>query len=103
MISEILQSLGLKYEDLKPEEKKVYDAWSAVLQKPDVTIEDLKRILPAELQKARAEHEKYENTEKAELFWKAYVRILSMLTSIITTPGQEREALKEQLAKKFSL
>jgi hypothetical protein len=103
MISEILQKLGLKYEDLKDEERKIYDAWSAVLTKPDVTIEDLKRILPAELAKARAEHEKYENSEKAELFWKAYVRILSMLTSIITTPGQEREALKQQLQKKFSL
>jgi hypothetical protein len=103
MINEILQKLGLKYEDLKDEERRLYDSWSAVLTKPDVTIDDLKKILPAELQKARAEHEKYDNTEKAELFWKAYVRVLSLISSIITTPAAEREALKEKLRKRFDI
>lgn len=103
MINEILTKLGLKYEDLKDEERKIYDAWTAILNKSDVTIEDLKRILPSEIEKARAEHEKYENSEKAELFWKAYVRILSLLTSIISTPAKEREALKEQLKQKFKI
>ncbi len=103
-ISDIFQKLGIKgYDDLKTDEKKVYMAWEQVLHRPDVTMEDLKKILPAEIQKAEAELEKYDNSPQKDLFHKAHLKTLRLLASIITTPEKERAALEQQLRQKFKL
>ncbi len=104
MLDELLHKLGLsRYEDLREEERYVYRQWASILTTKDVTIEDLKKFLPGELDRARAEAEKYENSEKRDLFFKAYSRLLTTLTQIITTPAVQREQLRERLKKQFNL
>jgi hypothetical protein len=55
-ISDIFEKLGIKgYDDLKEAEKKVYLSWAETLSRKEITLEDLKRILPAELERANRE------------------------------------------------
>ena len=50
MIKEILQKLGIRsIDNLKQDERATYMQWFAVLARDDVTIDDLKKLLPAEL------------------------------------------------------
>jgi hypothetical protein len=57
MLQEFLQKLVIKDSgSLKEAERKVYLNWSEVLSsKKDIRFEDLKRILPAELDRADRE------------------------------------------------
>ncbi len=103
-ISEIFERLGIKgFDELREDERKVYLAWQEILHKPDVTIEDLRKILPIELEKANTELRSHENSEKKDAFYKAYCTILSTLTTIITAPERDRKALEQQLKQKFKL
>lgn len=111
MFSEIFDAINRKFpnrkvsgfEDLNEQEKVIYNAWAVILNKPDPTIDDLKKLLPAELERARKEQNAYENTEKKDLFFKAYIRLLETVTAMIVSPQQEREALKERLRKQFNI
>jgi len=104
MIDQILQKLGLKsIDDLKPAEKATWMQWAAILGKADVTLDDLKAILPKELERAKAELLKYENSKEKDLFHKAYMTCLETITKIIVTPAKEREQLRSMLKQKYGL
>jgi hypothetical protein len=104
MIDQILQKLGIRsIDDLKPAERATWMQWTSILAKGDVTIEDLKKLLPIELERARDELLKYENSKEKDLFHKAYITALETITKIVTTPTQERENLKSMLIKKYGL
>jgi hypothetical protein len=104
MLERILQKLGIKsIDDLKPSEKATWVAWSKVLGRPDVSIEDLKKLLPIELERANVELRNAENSPKKDSYYKAYCSILAMLTKMIVAPTQEREQLKAMLNKKYGI
>ena len=104
MLKQILEKLGVKdYSELKEQERQVYLKWAEILNKPDFTIDDLKKFLPLELARADEELRHYENSDKKELYYKAYTRILQMLTDLLTAPEKERKALEGQLSNQFNL
>jgi hypothetical protein len=104
MFSEILEKLGIKSPDeLTPEERAVYQQWAKTFAAAEVTIDTLKQFLPGELARARAEAMKYENSEKRDLFFKAYCRLLDTLTQIIVTPAAQRDQLRERLKQQFHI
>ena len=104
MLEQILQKLNLKsIDDLKPAERATWMQWAKILGKTDVTIEDLKKLLPIELERARAELLKYENSKEKDLFHKAYITALETISKIIITPEKEREQLKAMLKQKYGL
>lgn len=104
MIELILQKLGLKsIDDLTPAERATWQGWTTILGKADVTIDDLKKILPIELDKARAELLKYDNSPEKDLFHKAYITALETMTKIILTPEKERDNLRAMLKTKYQL
>ena len=104
MLKQILEKLGVKdYSELKAEERAMYLKWAEIFNKPDLTIDDLKKFLPLELARANEELRQYENSDKKELYFKAYTRILQMLTDLLTAPEKERRALEGQLRQKFNL
>lgn len=104
MLSKILEKLGVTdYSQLKDQERQTYLQWADILNKPELSIEDLKTILPAEIERVTIEWRKYENDDKRDLYFKVYARILQMLTDMITAPEKEREDLKKRLEKQFNL
>jgi len=104
MLELILQKLGLKsIDELKPLERETWRQWATILGKPDITIEDLKKLLPIEIARAHAELLKYENSKEKDLFQKAYITALETITKIIVTPSAERDSLRSMLKQKYGL
>jgi hypothetical protein len=104
MFQELLEKLGIKsVDELTEEERKTYQAWSQVLNKPETTIDDLKTFLPKEIERLEVELEKYDNSDKRELYFKSCLRNLKLIANIITTPEKERAQLREQLRQRFGI
>ena len=104
MLDKLLETLGVKkIEDLTEEERALYRQWSHILAKPDTTIQDLKALLPKELDRAHEELRKFDNSEKRQMFYAAYSEFCLYLTKIIITPAQERDTLRTHLKQKFNL
>ena len=104
MLEQILQKLGLKsIDDLKPAEKATWMQWATILGKADITIEDLKKFLPIELERASVELRKHDNSAQKDAYYKAYGDILATITKVINSPTQERDSLKAMLRQKYGL
>lgn len=104
MLNFLLEKLGIKSpDDLKPAELATYQNWARILAKPEATIEDLKVLLPKELDRANAELRKHENSPKKDAFYKAYCELLATISKIISAPTQERDALKQFLKTKYGI
>ncbi len=104
MFEQILAKLGLKsIDDLKPAERHTWLQWAKILGKNDVTIEDLKKFLPVEIERGNAELRKHENSDKKDSYYKAYTTILELITKIIVTPEKERDNLRAFLKNKYDI
>ena len=104
MLNQLLEKLGIKTpDDLKPAELITYQQWATILAKPEATIDDLKKLLPKELDRANAELRKFDNSEKKDAFYKAYCELCQTITKIITAPTQERDNLKLFLKNKYGI
>jgi intergrase/recombinase len=104
MLEQILAKLNLKsIDELKPAERATWQQWARILSKTDVTIEELKKFLPQELERATIELRKHENSPQKDSYYKAYGDIISLLTKFITSPEKEREQLKAMLKQKYGL
>ncbi len=101
-LSKLLEKLNLKYEDLTAEEKKDYEQWSQVLSQPDVSIDDLKKFIPAQLEILEREQNSYENSKEKDLYLKAQIRNLKMIHAFILGPEQRRKWLEDHLNKKLT-
>jgi len=103
-IEQILDKLGIKsIDDLQPAERETFNQWQVIIAKPDVTIDDLKGILPKKLERANHELHNHENSEKKDSYYKAYASILEYLNKIILTPAKDRDTLRAHLKQKFNL
>jgi hypothetical protein len=105
MLQAILEKLGIKdFGALKEAERKVYLNWADLLSsKKDITIEDLKRILPAELERANKELADFEGGAKKLNYYQAYANLCRFLITTITGPEEQRKQLEQQLKRKFKL
>ena len=105
MLHELLEKLGIKdFGNLKEAERKVYLNWAEILSsKKDITIEDLKRILPAELERANKELADFDGSAKKLNYYQAYANLCRFLITTITGPAEQRKQLEQQLKQKFKL
>jgi len=104
MLDALLQKLGLQSPDeLTEAERKTYQQWAQILSKTDVTIEDLKKILPMELDRAHSELRSFNNSKEKDMFYKAYAELCGNIGKIITAPQQQREQLRTFLKNKFGI
>ena len=79
-----------------------YDEYSQVLSQTEITMEDLKAFIPAQLKRLQSEQNDYRNTEKKDLFLKAAIRNLEMIFAFIQGPQSRRKWLEETLNKQLS-
>jgi len=104
LLRQILEKIGIKdFSELKTQERVVYEAWNAILLKDDVTLDDLKKILLGETERVRRELAPFENSGTKDLYLKAYMNLLDLITKIIVTPEKERAALQAELKRRFGL
>jgi|SRR5581483_9661819 len=104
MLQQLLEKLGIHDIDkLTAEERKTYQTWATILAAPDVTFDDVKKLLAKEEERATAELKNFENTKDKQIFYQALARLASTLKLFIETPANEREALKAHLKQVFHI
>ena len=97
----LLDKLGLKYEDLTEEEKKTYTEWSQTLSQPEVTIDDLKKFIPSQIEQLEHSQNDYQNSKEKDLFLKAQIRNLKMIHAFILGPEQRRKWLESHIQSRI--
>lgn len=104
MLDALLEKLNLKGPDqLTQAERETYLQWAQILAKSDVSIDDLKKILPKELERANAELRDFKNSPEKDMFYKAYTTLCENISKIIIAPQQQREHLRSFLKSKFGI
>ena len=94
MLNDILKKLGLKYEQLTPEERETYKNMEVTL-KEDMTIDNIKEFLDGELE--RLQTEIASNETKADFILKAQMRNYTALKYYIESPKLAKDKLEAYL------
>lgn len=103
-ISDILEKIGVQgIDQLTAEEKATFQKWQVILSKPDASLDELKKLLPAELERAYAELRKHGNSIEKDAYYKAYTSLLDFISRAIFAPQKERENLQSFLKQKYKL
>ena len=102
MIDEILQRLGLKYEELDTPghagEKEELNRWLEDLSKNKITIAGIKSHIAGMKYSVETELTKPNLNSKQDLFLKARLRNYMLLEAFLTSPEKAKEAIERQIA-----
>ncbi len=104
MIDEILQRVGLKYEDLDTPghmgERESLDKWLSDLGKAKVTIETIKTHIARMKYSVEMELTNPDLTLKQDLFLKARLRNYLLLEGFLQSPERAKEQVERNIASK---
>lgn len=91
-----------KPEELTPEEKKTFDTWQLVMNKEELTMDDLKQFIQGQVDviETRWKDLTVNNESKAQLI--PYHTTYKTLLMAISAPKSMREALEIQLNQKIN-
>lgn len=96
-IDEILQKYGLKYEDLNSAEKETLHSWLDVLEGGKLTIDDVRKYIPAMKEAVEKDLTKATLGSKEDLFLKARLRNYLLLEAFLSTPEKAKDALQRAI------
>lgn len=97
-INDILTKLRIKtILDLTEEERKTYQEWEKVLNKQEVTMQELKEFIEGQMAIATEKFLSYKNTEKKDLFLKAQLRNYKSILAFIQSPAINKEFLENHI------
>lgn len=98
MIDQLLEKVGLKYEDLTSIEKETLNTWMETLQKGQVSVESVKEYITSMKEAVEAELAKADLGTKQDLFLKARLRNYMLLDSFLTTPERAKEQIENAIS-----
>lgn len=98
MIDQILERLGLKYEDLKPAERDTLATWMESLNKNQLTLEGVKGYIASMRDSVEQELTKTGHDTKQDLLLKARLRNYMLLEAFLSTPEKAKQALERAMA-----
>jgi hypothetical protein len=94
MIDQLLERVGLKYEDLSVVEKETLNSWLEVLQKGHLSVKKVKEYINSMKEAVEKELTKSDLGSKQDLFLKARLRNYILLDSFLTTPEKAKEEIE---------
>lgn len=97
-IDEILEKLGLKYEDLTSAEKETLFQWTDVLNRNKLTLEGVKTYITSMRDAVEQDLTKTGHNSKEDIFLKARLRNYMLLEAFLSTPEKARQALDRAIA-----
>jgi hypothetical protein len=103
VLHQLLEKLGLTFDRLTEEEKKTYQKWSEILSVKDITLDDVKKLVTTEHQRAHDELQKFDNSKRRDLFFKVLSRLTETLKLFIETPSTQRDDLRAHLKEVFHI
>jgi len=95
-LTDTLKKLGLRWEDLTPEEKTTYEQYDKVLS-DDITVEKITECMRMQINFIENDWANPDNSEKKDAFLKAQMRVLKTLLAFIESPKRSKEQLKQHL------
>ena len=97
-INDVLERIGLKFEELNGEERETLNGWMKQLQGNKLVIEDVKKYIHSMKESVEQELTRSNIKSKQDLFLKARLRNYVLLESFMTSPEKAQQALERQLA-----
>lgn len=98
MIDELLQKIGLKYEDLNSAERETLNTWLEALNKSQLSLEGIKTYISSMREAVEQELTKTDHNSKQDLFLKARLRNYMLLEAFLSTPEKARKAVDRAIA-----
>lgn len=97
-IDQILEKVGLKYEDLSSLEKETLNTWMDALQKGQVSVETIREYISSMKDAVEGELTKSDLGTKQDIFLKARLRNYMLLESFLTTPEKAKEQIENAVS-----
>lgn len=98
LLAKYLKRQGIKNkEELREDERPVFDKWEAMLNKDELTVEDIKKFCQAQIELVETKWADLNGDEykKADLI--PYHTVYKLLLKAIDSPRSERVALENML------
>jgi hypothetical protein len=96
-IDELLEKMGLKYEDLSVAERETYNSMLVAVQKSELSIPKIKDFISSLKTTVENELTKPDVPDRQDLFLKARLRNLMLLDAMLSTPEKAKRALEDSL------
>ena len=97
-MDQLLEKLGLKYEDLNSAEKETLNSWYDALSKSQLTLESIKTYIATMRDSVEQELTKTDHNSKQDIFLKARLRNYMLLEAYLSTPERAKQAIEQQLS-----
>lgn|SRR3990167_4294203 len=102
ILSDIFKKRGIKdISELDKEERETFENYEKILSKPELTLEDFKHFLEAQIGVIESKWKDYDRQNKADLI--PYHTVYKTLLNIINAPLVERKALEDYLTQLHNL
>lgn len=98
IIDEVLQRVGLKYEDLTAQERETLHGWNKSLQQKQITVGTIQQYIKDMRFSVEKELTEVGHNSKQDLFLKARLRNYMLLEAFLESPKRAKEALDQALA-----
>ena len=97
-IDEILQDVGLKYEDLTAEEKSTLDKWMTSLTQSVVSVENVRDYIKQMRDAVETELTQTGHGSEQDYLLKARLRNYMLLEAFLSTPERAKKAIERAKA-----
>ena len=98
MLDEILQKVGLKYDELTSEEKETLHSWVDALGQSSLSVAKVKDHITTMRHAVSLELVKTKGDSKKDMHLKARLNNYVLLEALLSTPEKAQEALDRALA-----
>jgi hypothetical protein len=98
MINQILEKVGLKYEDLNAVERETLSEWSEVLSKGSLSVDNVKTHIKSMRESVEKDLTVSDLNSKQDLLLKARLRNYMLLEAYLSTPEKAKQAIDRAIA-----
>lgn len=98
MLDQLLEKVGLKYEDLNAVERETLNTWAEALQKGQLGVESIKAYISSMRDGVIAELCKTENGSKQDTFLKARLRNYTLLEGFLSSPEKAKQQIENAIS-----
>lgn len=96
-LDNFLSKFGLKYDDLKEEEREYLTRMVASIAKKELTIRDIENTIKGMIESVARELSEESVPKRKDIFLKARLKNYLLLYDVLTAPEKAKKALEKQL------
>ena len=95
---DILEKLGVKYEDLNPVERETYNSKLSEIQKSGLSVDKIRDYVHRMKESVELELTKVGHESKQDIFLKARLRNYMLLEAFLDTPDRLKVQLEQMVS-----